>query len=102
MDRHEWGTGRGLVKIRASTVLGRGLSKFAVETVRANPMAEVAAGVRMNVALHLLPVIAVVSDPFAIHADREQLLEESDLARVFQNPFRNPQTHADHFAVEWL
>jgi hypothetical protein len=42
------------------------------------------------------------SNLVAIGADRDQLLELTDLGGVFQDPFRHPQAHSHGIAIERL
>jgi hypothetical protein len=43
---------------------------------------EIAASVFVKVAFELLPVVAVITDLFTIHADREELFKDPDLTRI--------------------
>lgn len=52
-------------------VLRQLLTHF-LKTIRANAVGEIGTGMAMDVAFDLVPVIAVVPHPFAIHADRQQ------------------------------
>ena len=44
----------------------------------------------------------IVSNPFAVHADRDEFLELADLHRVLENPLGNPQPHHDRLPVQRL
>jgi hypothetical protein len=50
-------------------------AELPVEAIRTNAVAEVRAGLVVNVGFHLLPVVAVVAHALAVHADRDEFLE---------------------------
>lgn len=65
-------------------------------------MAEIAAGLLRDIGLHAVPVVLIVADFFAVHADRKQLLELPELRGEFDDPLGDAQPHRDRLAVERL
>ncbi len=68
-------------------------------TFGADSVREVAAGVSVDVALHLLPVIGIVANSFTVHADGNQLFEATKLGGEVENALSDTEPHEDHFAV---
>jgi hypothetical protein len=75
---------------------------LAGETLRANPMAKTTARTLVDITFQLLPVITIVPDPFTVHADGKQLLQNLNLPVGIHNPFRHGQTHGEQFEIDWF
>ena len=85
------------------TAVGSGkVPELAGVTFWADSVREVAAGVCVDVALDLLPVVGIVADPFTVHADGNQLFEATELGGEVENALGDTEPHENHFAVQWF
>src|ERR1700720_4718452 len=69
-------------------------------TLGTGAMAEPAAGLLLNVGLHLVPIVMFVTHLLAVSANRNQLLQLADFRRAFQDPFRYPEAQSNGFAIQ--